>query len=75
VGGKAVFVREGVIYAACGGVGRAIVRVEDVPVTLGGLAFHNVQNAVIAAAACYCMKVRYLTSAGACRVSTKIRGG
>ncbi len=57
VGGKAVFVREGVIYAACGGVGRAIVRVEDVPVTLGGLAFHNVQNAVIAAAACYCMKV------------------
>lgn len=57
VGGKAFFVKDGVICAACGGMGRAIVRVEDVPVTLGGIALHNVQNAVIAAAACYCMKV------------------
>ena len=57
VGGKAFFVKDGVLYAACGSLGRAIVRVEDVPVTLGGIALHNVQNAVIAAAACYCMKV------------------
>lgn len=57
VGGKAFFVQGGIIYAACGRLGRPIVRVEDVPVTLGGIALHNVQNAVIAAAACYCMKV------------------
>ncbi|HWQ62280.1 MAG TPA: cyanophycin synthetase, partial [Negativicutes bacterium] len=57
VGGKAFFVKDGVICAACGSLGRAIVKVEDVPVTLGGIALHNVQNAVIAAAACYCMKV------------------
>jgi cyanophycin synthetase len=57
VGGKAFFVKDGMIYAASGGLGRAIVRVEDVPVTLGGIALHNVQNAVIAAAACYCLKV------------------
>ncbi len=57
VGGKAFFVQDGIIYAACGRLGRPIVRVEDVPVTLGGAALHNVQNAVIAAAACYCMKV------------------
>lgn len=57
VGGKAFFVKDGIIYAACGNLGRAIVRVEEVPVTLGGIALHNVQNAVIAAAACYCLKV------------------
>ncbi|MDT8903702.1 cyanophycin synthetase [Anaeroselena agilis] len=57
VGGKAFFVQDGVIYAACGRLGRPVVRVEDVPVTLAGIALHNVQNAVIAAAACYCMKV------------------
>lgn len=57
VGGKAFFVREGTIYAACGSLGRAIVKVGDVPVTLGGIAIHNIQNAVIAAAACYCLKV------------------
>jgi cyanophycin synthetase len=57
VGGKAFFIKDGCIYAACGGLGRMIVRVASVPVTLGGLALHNVQNAVIAAAACYCLKV------------------
>lgn len=57
VGGKAFFIMDGCIYAACGGLGRMIVRVASVPVTLGGLALHNVQNAVIAAAACYCMRV------------------
>ncbi|HMM20792.1 MAG TPA: cyanophycin synthetase [Selenomonadales bacterium] len=57
VGGKAFFVRDGTIYAACGSLGRSIVRVSDVPVTLGGIAIHNIQNAVIAAASCYCLKV------------------
>ncbi len=57
VGGKAFFAKDGMIYAASGSLGRAIVKVGDVPVTLGGIALHNVQNAVIAAAACYCLKV------------------
>lgn len=57
VGGKAFFIKDGCIHAACGGLGRMIVRVASVPVTLGGLALHNAQNAVIAAAACYCLKV------------------
>jgi len=57
VGGQAFFVKDGVICAACGSQWRPIVKVEDVPVTLGGIAQHNVQNAVIAAAACYCLKV------------------
>jgi len=57
IGGKALFVKEGIIYAACGNMSRPVVRVEDIPVTLGGLAQHNIQNAVIAAAACHCLKV------------------
>jgi len=56
-GGKAFFVRDGVVYAACGGQARPIIKVSDIPVTLGGIAMHNLQNAVIAAAACYSAKV------------------
>ncbi|HEY3423341.1 MAG TPA: cyanophycin synthetase [Negativicutes bacterium] len=57
VGGKAFFVKEGMLYAACGGLSRSISRVGDIPVTLGGIALHNLQNALIAAAACYCSKI------------------
>ena len=56
-GGKAFFVKEGYIYAACGRLARRIVRVADIPVTLGGIAQHNVQNAAAAAAAAYCLGV------------------
>lgn len=56
-GGRAFFVKDGNIYAAQGSVARFIVRVKDIPVTLGGIALHNLQNAVIAAAACYSMRV------------------
>ncbi|MDR3592701.1 MAG: cyanophycin synthetase [Negativicutes bacterium] len=57
IGGKAFFVKDGVIYAASSNVARPVARVSDIPVTLGGLAQHNIQNAVIAAAACYCLKM------------------
>ena len=57
IGGKAVFVRDGVIYAAQGKEAQFIADVRDVPITLGGLAQHNMQNAVIAAPACWCMKL------------------
>ncbi|MPM44450.1 Cyanophycin synthetase [bioreactor metagenome] len=56
-GGKAFFVKDGVIYAASGAFARSILPVKDIPVTLGGIALHNLQNAIIAAAACYCAKV------------------
>ncbi|NLP40911.1 MAG: cyanophycin synthetase [Veillonellaceae bacterium] len=56
-GGRAFFVKDGVIYAASGAFARAILPVENIPVTLGGIALHNLQNAIIAAAACYCAKV------------------
>ncbi len=56
-GGKALFVKNNVIYSACGCNARPIVKVSDIPVTLGGIAKHNVQNAVIAAAACVCQSI------------------
>lgn len=56
-GGKAFFVKEAILYAANGDLAKAIMRVGDIPATLNGVAAHNLQNAVIAAAACYCMKV------------------
>jgi cyanophycin synthetase len=57
IGGKAFFVKDGVIHFASGKRSRSIVKVTDIPVTLGGVAQHNIQNAVIAAAACCCLKV------------------
>ncbi|VBB06563.1 d-ala d-ala ligase c-terminus [Lucifera butyrica] len=52
-GGKAFLVKDHIIYAACGSLARPVIHVADIPVTMGGIATHNVQNAVIAAAACY----------------------
>lgn len=57
IGGKAFFVKDGMLYAACGNLERPISRVADIPLTLGGIAQHNLQNALVAAAVCYCMKV------------------
>lgn len=56
-GGKAFFVKDGVIYAASGAYAQAVLPVKNIPVTLGGIALHNLQNAIIAAAACYCARV------------------
>ena len=57
IGGKAFFIKDGMIYAACGNLMRTIVRVDEIPLTLGGMAQHNIQNVIMAAAACYCLKV------------------
>lgn len=56
-GGKAFFVKDGVVYAASGGMAHAVIPVGDIPVTFGGIAVHNLQNAVIAAAASFCMRI------------------
>lgn len=49
-GGKACTVRDGKIVYEAGGVRHALVAVEDVPITLGGAARHNVSNALGVAA-------------------------
>jgi cyanophycin synthetase len=49
-GGRAYLVREGVIIEAEGDAETPIVEVADVPITIGGLAHHNVANALAAAA-------------------------
>ncbi|MFO0747115.1 MAG: Mur ligase family protein [Myxococcota bacterium] len=49
-GGKAWFVRDGAIVRAEGPRQTAVVPVADVPVTFGGHALHNLQNAIAAAA-------------------------
>ncbi len=57
VGGQAFFVKKGYIYAASGDKAKRIAKVADIPVTFGGIALQNLQNAVIAAAACYSAEV------------------
>ena len=57
IGGRAFFVKSGMIYAAKGGEARALIKVGDIPISLGGIAQHNIQNALMAAAACCSMKV------------------
>lgn len=52
-GGKACFVKKGTIYLADGDSEQAVVAVADIPLTLHGFAQHNIQNAVIAVAACW----------------------
>ena len=56
-GGRAVFVKEGMIFAAEGKVARPLLAVASIPATLGGIAMHNLQNAVVAAAACHCLRL------------------
>lgn len=57
IGGQAFFVSSGIIYAASGGEARALIKVRDIPIAFGGIAQHNVQNSLMAAAACCCMNV------------------
>lgn len=52
-GGKAVFVKNDMVYLAEGAKSEAILRVQDMPVTLGGKARHNIENALVAIAATY----------------------
>ena len=48
-GGRAYLVRDGALVEADGAAETAIVDVADVPITIGGLARHNVANALAAA--------------------------
>ncbi|MDF2500326.1 MAG: cphA [Anaerosporomusa subterranea] len=56
-GGKAIFVKESMIYAAEGKTAKPLLSADSIPATLGGIAMHNLQNAVIAAAACWCLRL------------------
>ena len=48
-GGRAYLVRNGVVLEANGGDERPIVEVAEIPIAIGGLARHNVANALAAA--------------------------
>ena len=48
-GGRAYLVRNGVVLEANGGGERPIVEVAEIPIAIGGLARHNVANALAAA--------------------------
>lgn len=52
-GGKAVFIKHDKIYIACGNQDEVILNVKDIPVSLGGAAKHNIQNALAAIAASF----------------------
>lgn len=52
-GGRACFVKNGAIYLADGQKEQILINIADIPITLGGFAHHNIQNAVIAVAACW----------------------
>lgn len=52
-GGKAVFLKNGRIYLVAGAYSVELLQAADIPVTLGGKAAHNIENALAAAAAAY----------------------
>lgn len=56
-GGEALVLRDGQIVFAYGGREEAILPVTEVPVTLGGAARHNIENALAAAAAALALEV------------------
>lgn len=56
-GGRACFVKNDTIYLAEGKNEQALIKVVDVPLTLQGFAYHNIQNTVIAVAACWSQKI------------------
>lgn len=53
LGGRAVFVRNGMIYLAEGSDSEALFHVTDMPITLGGKAKHNIENALVAISAAF----------------------
>jgi len=55
-GGIAVYVKEGVIVIANGQI-VPVVRIEEIPATLGGKVLHNIENSLAAIAASYGVKV------------------
>lgn len=57
VGGQAFYIKDNTLWMAQGKYAQPVSRVENIPVTFGGIALHNIQNAIVAAAACYCQKV------------------
>ncbi|MBP2662198.1 MAG: cphA [Firmicutes bacterium] len=56
-GGRACFVKNGAIYLADGKKEQALIAIVDIPLTLHGFAYHNIQNAVIGVAACWSQKL------------------
>jgi cyanophycin synthetase len=51
-GGRALFIRDGLMIQACGDEESPLIAVAAIPIALGGRARHMVENALCAAAAC-----------------------
>ncbi|SDF22584.1 cyanophycin synthetase [Sporomusa acidovorans] len=60
-GGKACFVKKGAIYLADGQKEQKLIKIVNIPLTLRGYALHNIQNTVIAAAACWLQQLPLTT--------------
>ncbi|TWH46864.1 cyanophycin synthetase [Sporomusa sp. KB1] len=56
-GGRACFVKNDAIYLAAGKKEQVLITIVNVPLTLQGFAYHNIQNTVIAVAACWSQKL------------------
>lgn len=57
VGGKAVFIKNGYIVMAHGNYVKKIAPIRSVPITMRGLAMHNIQNVLAAVAGCYALDI------------------
>ena len=57
LGGRGVYVKNGVIYFEQEGNICDLIRVKDIPATLKGLARHNLQNALAAAAGAWGLNI------------------
>jgi len=57
IGGKAVFVKDGIILYAEGEKVQPIINVNAIPLTMKGKAIHNVENALAAIAGLLCLKI------------------
>ncbi len=57
VGGTAVFIKNGFLVVACGEKTKKVLPIKRIPCTFGGLAQHNVQNTLAAAAGCIALGI------------------
>ena len=72
-GGRAALLADGALTLAEGSARTAVARVEEVPMTLGGAARHNVANALAAVARARCWACRSTRCAGRCSSSPGTR--
>lgn len=58
VGGRAVFIKDETIIYAEGNKTVSLLKIRDIPITMGGRAKHNLENALAAIAAALCLQLK-----------------